>query len=97
MTNDQQEETYRAILKLYDLAEQLVYTVDSPLVEDQDEHLMRIEPMVRQLATAAEILVEEYAALVKRGEPLDDIRKSKMQVALGQIFDVLEQCKQYDN
>ena len=95
MVNDEQEETYQAILELYDLAEALVHTVESPYVDDQEQHLALIEPLVEQLTDAADILAEEYTALVKRKEPIDDARKMKMETALGRIFAVIEQCKKH--
>lgn len=97
MANIEQQETYEAILKLYDLAEELVHTVESSVVADEEAYLELIEPMVEELAEAADILTEEYAALVKAGESPSLDRKKKMEAALQKIFAIVEQCRKYNN
>lgn len=97
MASLEQQETYEAILKLYDLAEELVYTVESATVTDEEAYLELIEPMVEQLAEAADTLTEEYAFLVKEGAEFGQDRKKKMEAALQQIFAIVEQCKKHVN
>lgn len=96
MSGNEQQETYEAIMKLYDLAEELVHTVDSSLITDEEAHLMLIAPLVEQLADSADILVEEFTALAQQGEEMNMGRKRKMELALGKVFAVVEQCKKYN-
>lgn len=95
MATKEQQEAYEAIMKLYDLAEELVHTAEPSSPENEEAHWKLIEPLVEQLAESADTLVEEFTALAQHGEAMNHLRKHKMELALGKVLSVLEQCKKY--
>lgn len=63
MKKDALEKQYRQITGLYDLAEELASTVESEFVQDQEAQIALVEPLIAQVAEAADVLSEEYVSL----------------------------------
>lgn len=57
---DEMEVKYNTITELYDLADELLATVDSPFVKDKEEQMNLVEPLVAELGEAADVLSEEF-------------------------------------
>lgn len=81
---NQLEEHYYDITSLYDLAEALVETVECKAQQNPEAQLAIIEPLVDELTEAADILTEEYIAVLEGNKP----RKAnkKIEVALRRIY-----------
>ena len=60
ITSEHHEENYNSIIRFYDLAEELIDTVESKEIEDPSTQLDFIEPLVEQIEEATDVLAEEY-------------------------------------
>lgn len=80
----QLEEHYYEITELYDLAEELVNTVESDFVADPEAQMKVVEPLIEELEAATDILSEEYMNIVENNTP----RKAngKVEGALRRIY-----------
>ncbi len=63
MKKDALERQYQQITSLYDLAEELAATVESKFVQNQEEQIALVEPLITQVAETADVLSEEYVSL----------------------------------
>jgi len=87
------EETYNNILGFYDLAEQIIDSVQHPDIQDKVSYLDVVEPIVQQLEGATDILSEEYRNFVATGKKPGFLMKIKTEKALNSIFTTLTNCK----
>jgi|GEM_PF-6627235 len=87
------EETYNSILGFYDLAEQLIDSVQHPDIQDKVSYLDFVEPIVEQLEGATDILSEEYRNFVATGKKPGFLTKIKIEKALNNIVTTLTNCK----
>jgi hypothetical protein len=81
---NQLEEHYYEITDLYDLAEELVATVESDFVDDAEAQLKIVEPLIEEIEEAAEVLTEEYMLMVETPKPRQ--KNTKMEGALRRIY-----------
>ena len=65
MTMNQLEEHYYEITDLYDLAEELLSTVESDFCKDPEAQLAIVEPLIDEIEAAADVLSEEYMQIVE--------------------------------
>src|SRR5690606_18452392 len=83
--NAAHEKTYSAIIKFYDLAEELIDTVVHEGVADPVRQLQFVEPLVEQLESATDVLAEEYRHFVKTGQKPNAVAKQRVEEALAKI------------
>jgi hypothetical protein len=57
---DDLEARYQEVVKLYDYAEELVATVESDFISDPDAQLLIVEPLINEIADAADVLAQEF-------------------------------------
>lgn len=57
---DDMEVKYNTISELYDLADELLATVDSPFVQDKEAQMNLVEPLIAEIGDAADVLAEEF-------------------------------------
>ncbi len=88
------EKTYKQIVKFYDLAEQLVETVEDPNVEDPIAQLEFVEPIVEQLESATDMLSEEYRNFIETGKAPGFLTRKRIEKNLRKIYLALDACKQ---
>lgn len=93
MTNKDQHKTFEAIIKLYDLAENLLETTSHQTVDDPQKHLEAIEPLIEHIEDAADQLVEEYTALVKDGREFTPESKHTLELSLRKIYSAIDECR----
>jgi superfamily I DNA/RNA helicase len=93
MVNDEQHKAFEAIIKLYDLAENLLETTFDPQVIDPEQHLDAIEPLIDHIAEATDNLVDEYTALVKEGKEFQPESKERLEMSLRTIHAAINECK----
>ena len=82
------EERYLEITKLYDMAEELVNTIDSELVSNSDAQLEIIEPLINDIGDAADVLTQEFIFIAESKKHKTQGKASKVHVesALRKIF-----------
>lgn len=89
------EAHYQEITVLYDFAEELVATVENPLVSDPDVQLALIEPLINDLGEATDVLSEEFINIAesrKRNVPLK-VRKGQVEAALRKIYLAMDEYR----
>lgn len=84
---------YRSILALYDVAQELVNTVEHPETVDIDTHLDMIEPIVEGVEESAEVLTTEYAHMTEGAKGAKKIKRKNVEGALRRFFAVIDEFK----
>lgn len=80
------EQHYYEITEIYDLAEELVDTVDSELVQSPHQQLEIVEPLADEIADAADVLADEFIAIAEnkgKGKPKN---KKSIEGALRKMY-----------
>ncbi len=90
---NQHEKTYNAIISFYDLAEKLVDSVEHPDVKDPVTQLDFVEPIVKQIEEATDILAAEYRNFVTTGKKPGFLAKKKIEKAIRSVNAALIKCK----
>ncbi len=83
---NEMEQKYFEVMELYSLADELVLSTESNLVSNPDEQLDLVEPLADAIGTSADILTEEFIALVDGKANRKTIAKKKIEDALRQIY-----------
>ena len=91
---NKQNQTYESIVGFYDLAEQLVDSVEHPDVEDPVSQLDFVEPIVMQLEEATDLLSEEYRNFVATGQKPGFLAKKNIEKAIKNINIAILECKE---
>lgn len=82
-TQDELKTKYDSITELYDLAEELVSTVETS--SNPEEQLRTVEPLIDQVGEATDILCEEFIEVAGKQEKTPS-RKNRMEGALRKIY-----------
>ncbi|MDE3038225.1 MAG: hypothetical protein KGJ21_07240, partial [Pseudomonadota bacterium] len=79
---------YEEITRLYDYAEDLVATVESPMVGDSGRQLEIVEPLIHEIGEAADALAEEFIFIAesKRYKGAGKVSKHRIEASLRRIF-----------
>lgn len=82
------EAKYNEITKLYDFAEELVATVESPLVRDSGRQLEIVEPLIHEIGEATDVLAEEFILLAEghQNKNTGKASKHRIEASLRRIF-----------
>lgn len=82
------EQHYYEMTELYDLAEALVETVESEFIDNPEQQLAIVEPLIDEIGESTDILTEEFMKIVEGKKP----RKSnpKMEGALRRIYTAID-------
>ena len=85
---DDLEAKYLELTTLYDLAEELVNTVESSLVSDPNSQLEIVEPLINDIGDATDILTQEfiYIAESKKNKTQMKASKTNIESALRKMF-----------
>lgn len=85
---EEMEARYHEITLLYDLAEELVNTVESELVSDAGAQLEIVEPLINEIGDATDLLSQEfiYIAESKKQKIQGKASKTQIEGALRKIF-----------
>lgn len=86
MSHADLELKYHDITELYNLAEELVETVQSEFVRDPEAQLKLVEPLIEAVGDSADILTEEFIAVAGRDKKVNAGRKNKVEGALRRIY-----------
>lgn len=90
-TMEELEAKYNDITVLYDLAEELVSTVESSLISDPEAQIAIVEPLITDIGDAADILVQEFIFIAESKKQRVQSKASKKHVegALRRIFSAI--------
>lgn len=82
------EGLYYEVTKLYDVAEEVLATVESKLVGNPDEQLDIVEPLVNDIGDATDMLTEEFMLIAesKKNRTPSKASKKNIETALRKIF-----------
>ena len=86
------QKTYEKLMSFYDLAEELIDTVEHKNIESPLAQMEFIEPLVERVEHATDVLTEEYRYFASSGKTPDEERKVRIENALTSIYDVLGRC-----
>lgn len=92
---EKHSEVYDAIVDFYNLAEKLVDSIEHPEVTDPVSQLDFVEPIVKQLEEATDVLSEEYRNFVKTGKKPGFIARKKIEKAIRTVNAILIECKDH--
>jgi ElaB/YqjD/DUF883 family membrane-anchored ribosome-binding protein len=87
-SNEAFEGMYLEITKIYDMAEELLSTAESPLVANPIDQLAIIEPLINDIGDATDTLSEEFILIAesKRTKTTGKASKSHIESALRKMF-----------
>lgn len=85
----EKKESYEAIIKLYDKAEELIEAVETLEFEQPEKALDLVEPVVIQLEESTGILSEAFITYGETGQKLDAYNKKKAETAIRKLFTAL--------
>ncbi|MGE0753849.1 MAG: hypothetical protein AB7L92_01670 [Alphaproteobacteria bacterium] len=74
------EQKYDTIAALYDMAEDLVGTVESDLVKDPQAQLKIVEPLINDIVDATDVLSEEFILIAESKKKNIQSRASKQHI-----------------
>lgn len=84
---DELEIKYNEITELYDYAEELVSTTESQFVQNAEEQMAIVEPLINEISDAADILGEEFIMLAEASKgKAAKASKSRIEGALRKIY-----------
>ena len=86
---NEMEQKYYEVMELYALADELALTAESNLVSDPNAQLDLVEPLIDAMGSSADILTEEFIALVDGKANRKTIAKKKIEDALRHIYSAL--------
>jgi ElaB/YqjD/DUF883 family membrane-anchored ribosome-binding protein len=89
-TLDEMEAKYHSITGLYELADELLATVESPFVKDAEAQMNLVEPIINEISDAVDVLAEEFIHVAdsRRGANIK-ANKSRVENALRKVFNAL--------
>jgi hypothetical protein len=89
LKKEELEKHYREIASLYDMAEELASTVESEFAKDPEAQLALVEPLIDHVATAADVLSEEFVGVIEKPARASSA-KGRVEGALRKLFMALE-------
>jgi hypothetical protein len=83
---------YHDVTALYDLAEELVDTVESEFVSNQQEQMNIVENLIETVGESADILSEEFIVVAGNGKlkPTSKASKNRIETAMRKVFVAIE-------
>lgn len=95
-TTKDYKESYDSIAVLCDYAEDLLSTVENPIISDKNEHLELIEPLINEIADSSDILSEEFLLIAesKRSRSTNRASKKRIESTLRRIFNAISEYHQ---
>ncbi len=87
------QDTYNKIIEFYDLAEELILTVESDKIIDPVAQLDFVEPLVKDVSEATDIIAEEYRNFVQTGKKPGLFARKRVEKSLELLYNVILRCK----
>jgi hypothetical protein len=92
--SEQQQQTYHQIISFYDLAEELLQTVEQHKTHNPEHQLNRVEPLVLKLEKSTDLLADSYRNFVKTGKKPGVFTRKKIAKALKDIYVVVNNAEE---
>ncbi len=87
---DEMEVKYNAVSALYDLADELLSTVESPFVKDAEAQMNLVEPIINEISNATDVLTEEFIHVAEsRRGMAGKANKTRIENAMRKVFNAL--------
>jgi hypothetical protein len=80
------KDTYDAILKLYDCAEDIISAIEAVGGKEMESALNIAEPVIEQLESTAEILTEAFIIYGETGKPMDNHSKNRAESSIRKLY-----------
>lgn len=80
------EKRYHEITALYDIAEELVGTVESPLIQDAEQQLELVEALIEQVGETADLLSEQFIDIAENKYKATSSSKSRIESSLRKLY-----------
>lgn len=84
---------YHQITELYDLAEELVATVEHEAVDDPNAQLNLVEPLINQLGDSTDVLCEAFIDVAGKGQD-NAGQKTRIETNLRKIYSAIDVYKE---
>lgn len=78
------EQKYNEVAELFSIAEELASTVDNTFIRDPKSQMNLVEPLINTIAESADILTEEYIALLEGSKQPSS--KTRIESAMRKIY-----------
>lgn len=78
------EQKYNEVAELYSIAEEFASTVDNTFIRDHKAQMNLVEPLIDTVAESADILTEEYIALLEGAKK--PTSKTRIESAMRKIY-----------
>ena len=86
---EEMEVKYNSVTTLYDLADELLATVESPFVKDAEAQMDLVEPIINEISDAADVLAEEFIHIADSRGGNIKANKTRVENALRKVFNAL--------
>ncbi len=86
MSDADLELKYHDITELYNLADELIETVESEYVRDPQEQLALVESLIESVGDSADMLTEDFLAIAGKDKKANARRKSRIEGALRKLY-----------
>lgn len=89
-TLDEMEVKYNAVSALYDLADELLSTVESPFVKDAEAQMNLVEPIINEISNATDVLTDEFIHVAESRRGMGGkANKTRIENAMRKVFNAL--------
>ncbi len=96
LTKEQYEQSYNKIVKFYDLADDLLSTVNAPGVKDPLERVNLVEPLVKKVEEATDTIATEYREFVATGKKPGILGRKRIEKALYNLYEIINTYKELE-
>lgn len=86
MSDADLELKYHDVTELYNLAEELINTVESEFVQDPESQLALVEPLIEAMGESADALTEDFIHIAGHDKKVNARRKGRVEAALRRIY-----------
>jgi len=90
LTKEDHQRNYHQIIRFYDLAEELIDSVQAKDIANHEEELAFVEPLVQKVEDATDLLAAEYRKFVENGKPPGVISRRRIEKALNDLYGTIE-------
>lgn len=91
MSDNDLELKYHDITELFNLADELIETVESEFVHDPQGQLALVEPLIEAVGDSADLLTEDFLASAGKDRKANARRKTRIEGALRRIYMAMDE------
>ncbi len=90
-TQEQKEQFFQEIIRLYDLADNVINAVGQQGIVNRMQQLELATPFVNRVNASTDVIAKIYAEVVKEGKSITLEGQERMEEALRNIFTALQE------